>query len=452
MSLRRAAMRVKTATVQRPVGRLLHELLRNERLPVDELRALQLRRAAEMARFAMDHTSFYRARFTAAGFSAADLASGEFSFSDLPTIEKPDLRDRGDSIRSDEASKSNVRVSYTGGSTGVPMSTLIDRRVPMIALSWRMRRWWGVAEEDDTMHLTRWKSGALALTWQRIRWWPTRQVFVDPTIVDEKSLRDFVATWRRHPPVLLEGYVGTMTEIAEHVADLPERLPPPVAVGTTAAPLAPSVRNRISSVFGAPVYDQYRTVEVPWLAGECRAHAGLHVFADMRLIEVVDDAGRPVPDGEEGEVVITDLANRVFPIVRYRVGDRATMLRDACPCGVTLPLMSSVGGRVLDMIVLPDGAVIASGVTVLFSHRPDAVHQFQVHQHADYSITLRVRRGPAIDADEVVAGVAHHLRSLTRQLVPVRVEFVDVIPSHRGKMRYVLSDVPRPVPDETVTP
>ncbi len=52
---------------------------------------------------------------------------------------------------------------------------------------------------------------------------------------------------------------------------------------------------------------------MPWIAGECAEQSGMHVFWDVRRVEILDDDDRPVPDGQEGNVVVTDLTNRVFP-------------------------------------------------------------------------------------------------------------------------------------------
>lgn len=450
MGARRAAFRLKTATVQRPAGRLLESLQDNERLPMDELRTLQRARAAEMARFAMARTTFYAERGAAAGVGVADLADGgdlsAAAFAALPVTEKDDVRDRPADLRTDEASARTARTARTGGSTGQPLHTLVDRRVPVIALSWRMLRWWGVHPSDDALHVARWSAGRAGTLWQRARWWPTQQFQVDAGHLDQRVADDVAQWWRRNRPPLVEGYIEAVAELAEFLARLADPLPPPRAVGVTAAPLTPSVRSRLQELFGAPVYDQYRSAEVPWLAGECREQDGLHVFADLRLLEVVDEAGVPLPDGQEGDVVVTDLTNRVLPLIRYRLGDRATLRPRTrpCPCGVTLPLLEPPGGRSIDVVRLPDGAVVAGGLTMIFARRPDAVRQFQIHQSVDHSITLRVVLSGAGDAEAAVATVADDLRARTRGLVPVRIEPVDTIPHERGKTRYIISDVPRP--------
>ena len=59
-------------------------------------------------------------------------------------------------------------------------------------------------------------------------------------------------------------------------------------------------RRRLESFFDAPVHDEYRGSEFGWMAGECHERNGLHVFADARLVEVVDEQGRRPPPGEGG--------------------------------------------------------------------------------------------------------------------------------------------------------
>ena len=179
--------------------------------------------------------------------------------------------------------------------------------------------------------------------------------------------------------------------------------------------------------------------------GSATRRDGLHVFADLRRIEVLDESGAPAALGETGEIVVSDLGNRVFPLLRYRLGDRGSLRTDPCPCGVTLPLMNSPDGRTVDMIRLPDGTVVAGGLFSIFSAVPDAVRQFQLHQAADHSITLRVVEGPSQKSREQVAGVAESLRARFGHQVDVTVQYVDAMPYTGGKTKYVTSDVPAPV-------
>ena len=101
-----------------------------------------------MAAFAFDNSPFYRDLYTGAGLSRADLRDPE-AFSTLPIIDRALVKEYASMIRSPEATDASARVALTGGSTGEPLMTYHDARVPLLALSWRMYRWWGIEPSDD---------------------------------------------------------------------------------------------------------------------------------------------------------------------------------------------------------------------------------------------------------------------------------------------------------------
>ncbi len=89
-----------------------------------------------------------------------------------------------------------------------------------------------------------------------------------------------------------------MLELVRRTGRLGIELAPPRAVAVTAAPLAPGVRAEIATALRAPVYDHYRSAEVPWIAGECAEQSGMHVFWDERRVEILDDGmTAPSPTG-----------------------------------------------------------------------------------------------------------------------------------------------------------
>ena len=290
-----------------------------------------------------------------------------------------------------------AREALTGGSTGVPLRTAHDSRVPTLALAWRMYSWWGVQPWDDLARVGRWGFGRFETVRNRLQWWPSRQIYLDARLLDRDSMRKFHRAIVRTRPALIEGYVGAVLEFADFLDSEGLTIPTPAAIATSAAPLPPSARRRLESVLGAPVYDEYRGSEALWMAGECRMQTGLHIFADARRIEVVDPHGRSLPAGEVGDIVVTDLTNRVFPIIRYRLGDRGALMDGTCECGVTLPRMAQPEGRAIDILRLPSGAGL-SHTTAMFAKHPGSVRLFQVHQTADYSIAVRVVLGDDPDA------------------------------------------------------
>jgi phenylacetate-CoA ligase len=412
-------------------------LLASERLAPAALRSLQRTRAAELAAFAAAHTDWYRERYTGVDFRG--LAEPG-AFESLPVLERDDVRRHFARIRSSEATPRTVKHAVTSGSTGEPLRLLRDARANHRTLGWRLHRWWGVSPGDDKALIwrdtapSRWRSA-----WHDALWWPTRTVQMDANQIDEPALERFLEGWERVRPALVTGYVGAVVELAQFLRRSGRTPAPPKAVGVTAAPVAPEQKRFLAEVFRAPAYDHYQCIEVPMIAGECARGDGLHVFADARLVELLGDDGRPVGPGQCGQVVITDLRNRVFPLIRYRLGDLARWREGACPCGVTLPLLEPVQGRISDALRLPSGLVVAGeGLNSLFHPFPGAVRQFQLRQEADRSLTLRCVRGRDADAEAQMAAVIARLETLVRHEVPVRLELVEAIPHDRGKARTVV--------------
>ena len=101
----------------------------------------------------------------------------------------------------------------------------------------------------------------------------------------------------------------------------------------------------IEEAWGARVYSTYGVTELANSLCECDAGAGGHLHEDQLHIEILDDAGQPVADGEVGEVVATTFGVEAMPVIRYRTGDCAALFRAPCACGRTTPRLGPIVGR-----------------------------------------------------------------------------------------------------------
>lgn len=433
------AFRIKCATVKRRSGDYIGELLAHEQLDRDEVIGLQRVRAASVARFAAERSPYYTRLFESAGVDPSRLMD-EREWAKIPVTGRVDMREHESEILTPEGTRRTAEESKTGGSTGEPLRVYRDARVPTLALAWRMYRWWGVEPWDNIARVGRWGFGRVDSIKTSLFWWPTSLVYLDAKYFDPQTMTDFYARMSKAKPALLEGYVGAMVALADFLAEKNLKLPSLRAVATTAAPLTPGVRARLQEVYGVPVYDEYRGSEVNWMAGECAQRDGLHIFADARLIEVLGDDGEPVSPGEEGDIVVTDLTNRVFPIIRYRLGDRGALRDSPCPCGNPLPLMEPVQGRAADLLRFPRGGGVNHGVMAMFAKHPRSVRVFQVYQAPDYSIEVRVVLGDEPDAAKHIEEAVEGLRRQVRGVVPVALRYTDEIISPGGKLKYLISD------------
>ncbi len=106
------------------------------------------------------------------------------------------------------------------------------------------------------------------------------------------------------------------------------------SVLTSSEVLDKTMREGLRGLWGAEVFDHYGMTETG-LGGavECEAHEGMHIRENDLYFETLDDKGRPLPHGHEGELVVTTLTRRGMPFIRYRTGDRGVITGRACRCG-----------------------------------------------------------------------------------------------------------------------
>ena len=160
--------------------------------------------------------------------------------------------------------------------------------------------------------------------------------------------------------------------------------------------LTPALRARLQRVFGCPVRQSYGASEFLPLAFEC-GEGRLHVNADWVILEPVDRQHRPVPPGTpSATVLLTNLANRAQPLIRYDLGDSVTVEAVPCRCGCALPAVS-VQGRADDVLTLPrlGGGSVSLLPLVLQTVLEEVAHldDYQLVQQAPDRLLLRL--GPA---------------------------------------------------------
>ncbi len=131
-----------------------------------------------------------------------------------------------------------------------------------------------------------------------------------------------------------------------------------------AEPWSEEVRARIESGLGIVATDNYGLSEVigPGVAGECFLKNGLHIAEDHFIAEIVDGNGKRLPDGKQGELVLTTLTREAMPVIRFRTGDLTSITRTECECGRKNARLSRVLGRADDMLIIKGVNVYPSQV------------------------------------------------------------------------------------------
>ncbi len=421
----------------KPTFRLLDELEASQWLPPRRLEEYRLRRLRRFLEFVHEHVPYCRALFDEHGLRPRSVHSFE-DLGHLPFLTRDILQTRFDDLRA-RATLPGVHRRSSGGSTGTPVTVLVDMERMGMGEAGRLRahRWYGV--EPGTREIVLWGTPARTGALERVR--QLRDRLLNTRVLSafdmgDQGLRRHAATIQRVRPTQMFGYASAFHLVASHFQR--ERLDPPgglKAVFTTAEPLFDFQRKTIEAALGCPVGVEYGCRDGGLVALECPS-GGLHILAESMHVEILD----PDVDGR-GEIVLTNLDSRAFPILRYRTGDIGALDPTPCPCGRSLPKLRGVEGRRTDFLVTPSGRVLhaLSAIYVLRDSR--AVREFRVVQDAPDHLLVEVVPSGAFGEAEQAA--------LRAQFVPafgsdLRVSFEareEISRTAAGKFRYVESRI-----------
>jgi phenylacetate-CoA ligase len=428
------------AKVHHPAfGRYMREFERNQYLHPDDLRKLQMRRLRQQLIDAYRYVPFYRHRMTQAGLTPLDIRTHE-DLRLLPVLTKRDIQDQQDLLVSSNVPPSKRQQNQTGGSTGSPLQFFVDleRNDSRMASTLRHNAWAGLRVGD--WHAQLWGSrydfgdepDPTPLWRQKFLY---RNVSLHTADVTEASMLKYVEILRKYRPRSMVSYAQSAVLFAEfcnanNIHDITFD-----SMIVSAEMLLPGKRQILEETFRGKVFDRYGCREVSVIASECEYHSGLHVNADCLIVEV--DPAPNLPAGM-GRVLVTDLLNRSMPLIRYEIGDLASLDSDMrCPCGRSLPLIGNIQGRTSDFLRLPSGRMIAGPSLALLAADMRDVRQVQFIQADPAHVTLKV-----------VAGNGYSQRTeeeLRRRMQPylekessLTIVTADSIPSEpSGKYRFV---------------
>ncbi|HVU21947.1 MAG TPA: AMP-binding protein [Rhizomicrobium sp.] len=190
-----------------------------------------------------------------------------------------------------------------------------------------------------------------------------------------------VASLNEYQPKVMMVYPSVMQILAEE--QLAGRLRiSPAHIQCTSEVLTEDARHAIEHAFRVSPANLYAASECGCIAASCEANEGLHFNEDLLIVESVDHRGRPVPDGEVGErTLITVLANRTLPLIRYELSDRIALTRTPCGCGKPYLRITEVVGRQGDVLRLPArnaGQVDVAPAQITACLRGTGVRQWQI--------------------------------------------------------------------------
>ena len=392
-----------------------------EKADAEQREAIRARRLRELAAYARQHSPYYRELYR-------DV-SEDFALSDLPPTDKRTLMARWDDWVCDRelkladverfmADKNNVGAKMNGkylvfttsGSTGNPLVAVCDptansvmggvsavrsfaRKEDLAAFIRRGGKSIGVFA-DDGFYLgnSSIRSRLRTMPWKRKQLAVSSALYPIPVIVEQLN---------RFQPAMVGGYPSNL-ELLMDEAKAGRLNISPVLIMTGGEYLSDSLRQKLSETFRCYVQTSYSCTEGGTVACEC-TQKRFHINDDWLLVEPVDAAGNPVPDGVRSDkLLLTNLYNYTQPFIRYEVTDRVILHHEPCPCGNPSPWLE-LEGRTDDVTAFTeDGKTIRIAPLSLYAVLKEvhALRRFQVLVYPGNRVELRLEEQEGADRTE----------------------------------------------------
>jgi phenylacetate-CoA ligase len=423
---------------------ILKEFRKYEFASLAEVEGYQLGRLRSILRCASETVPYYEKLFRSVGFDPGKARLPE-EIVQIPILTKSILRHFFQELRARNTDPRLLMPNASGGSTGRPVEFYQDKNYWESSHASRafFLSWWGVEPGEPMASVWGADRDIPDWSWRQKLYHKLCQIRIcNAFALSEERMEQFAREINEWQPRFINGYATALEAFARFLLGRPQFKIRPMAVESSAETLTDAQRKVIEAAFDAPLYNFYGSREVNNLAAECHMHRGLHTNMLSRYIEVVDDAGRPLPEGVPGRILVTDLTNRVMPLIRYENEDIGSWIDAACQCGRPFRMLEKVWGRSSDFITTPAGKLIhGEYFTHLFYHVPE-VNTFQVLQKALDEVHISIVLQPGVTNFSLKV-LREKISKTLGAGVRCEIQMVETIPrTSSGKHRFTISAVP----------
>lgn len=412
-----------------------------------EIREIQLGRLQRTIQRVYERVPFYRERMDAIGLKPEHIKTLK-DIEKMPFTVKTDLRDHYPYGLFAEPMENIVRLHASSGTTGKPVVAGYTRddlenwaecMARLVTAAGARKS--DVAQVSFGYGLF---TGALGLHQGLEK--------IGATVVPISSgnterqinlMRDFGATVLIGTP----SYALYMAEVAEKMGALKDIHLRCGIFGSEAS--TEEMRRELEKRWGCLVTENYGLTEVmgPGVSGECEYKCGMHINEDHFLCEIIDPAtGETLPEGEQGEMVITTLTKQGMPMIRYRTRDLTRLITEPCACGRTLMRMEKIKGRTDDMLIVRGVNLFPSQIeTVLLGVEGIGPHYeinvWRENYMDKIEVKVELTASEALEnfaeLEKLRRDISARLRTVCQLDIPVKLVSPNTLKRFEGKARRV---------------
>ena len=407
-------------------------------LEKDNIMKYQFEKLRKTLQQSKSHVPYYadKIRFDIANFDYADFCT-------IPLMDKSILADHIESLQVPNYHDQNeVFKNTSGGSTGrsseffqTKYQNKIGQSNYLFALTLnqvdiyqKSIDLWG-AERD--MY-----AGGVS---QNLKLKLQNKLLLNTYVLNHDIIKNYINIINEYKPHFIKSYVHSIYEIAKYIIKNDIKINCNPIIHTSTGPLYPEIKSVISRAFNNTyVYSFYGSRELAAIATNIPNHIGMFTLYDNVFLEIINENGNPVTKGESGEIVLTTLNNDYMPLVRYKIGDRATKLDDN-PFGCLH--ISDVLGRTLGVLQRKDGTSIDGQYFVALFFNVKGIDNFQIVQESIEKIIINIVKGREFE-EESLLNIKEKIKQNLPDIQEICIQYLSQIElTSTGKIMYVLSKI-----------
>lgn len=413
-------------------------------LSLEQIRLSQKNKLMMLLKHAFSHSRYYRLLFEKCGIIINDFVQPEKTLKKLPILTKEIIGKNIDTIIADNISKNFIFQDSTGGSTGIPLVFYRDREclIKRRAQELFFDKWIGYELGDKVALFVAARHHPKGIKGIKARLRNatcSRMLAFDPYRTDKKYMEIFLAELIKFKPDVIKCFPNSLYIFADFLKKKGFDKIRVRSVSCTGETLHDYQRSLFQEVFQCPVFEKYGSFEIGVAACECSQHKGMHLFMDGVYFEFITSDGKAAKPDEIAQLIVTDLFNYGFPLIRYRIGDVGMLSEKPCECGSPLPLMSKLYGRDRDILTDQNGNPKPGYLFVEVFNKHHIPGQFQVIQENRDSVLVRAvkKDGYLIHHEKLIL---EKFKVLLGKGMKIRFEYVEeILRESSGKFKYVHS-------------
>lgn len=427
-----------------------YNLIGQKRRPFRSLhviKQIQRKKVQRMVKHAYQTVPYYKETMKRLGLAPEDFSSAE-DLAKLPLLEREQLQRDPDYFLSTLQPKKCYLKLRSGGSSGAPCTVYHDAHALFqnAAHGERERSIFTKLVGKSIGYRETVIASPLSTAAEVQSFCQNRGLFPSRAQIERQYLslldppQKNLTLLNEFKPDIIQSYGSYLDNLFAYIMSNAAFFQCPKLIAYSSDGLSESTRKLIEQEFRIPVFSTYQAIEAFKMGFECESHHGLHLNIDLYPIRIVDQAGKSLPDGESGNVVVSNLVNRATVLLNYRLGDMAQILPEKCSCGRTLPRLSFLQGRIDDWLEMPSGKMIhPQAVCTIFTNETEVL-QYQVVQKEWARFKILVMSVDGCNRNGIEERLEEKFDRLFEQDVVYNIEFVDSIKrTPGGKVRTIMA-------------